>query len=177
MADKWQHVQLQTKRASNLHYWRTGEWLWTNRCMAWVCHMDRCPEWLCCWDFIRYVHNWSYNPFLMTTRQREWHMPYHSYILQNFRRENSDHPPYSPDLAVSDFHLVPAPKEHHAVHRCQSDEDAETVSDTVVLCPGSQNLRHGYQNTCPTLRRMPQSSWRICKKNKVSNTEHGAMSK
>lgn len=38
-----------------------------------------------------------------------------------------EHPPYSPDLALSDFHLFSALKDHLSGHRFAGDKDVKTA--------------------------------------------------
>lgn len=46
-------------------------------------------------------------------------------LLQNFGWNIITHPPYSPDLAPSDYHLFPKLKEHLAGRRFCSDEEVK----------------------------------------------------
>ena len=57
-------------------------------------------------------------------------------LLRHFRWEILEHPPYSPDLAPSDYHLFLALKEHVGGHRFQCDED---VNNAVKLCLNTQD--------------------------------------
>jgi histone-lysine N-methyltransferase SETMAR len=51
-------------------------------------------------------------------------------LLEKIGWENHDHPPYSPDLAPSDFHLFPKRKEFLGGRRIATDEEVkETVTD------------------------------------------------
>lgn len=45
---------------------------------TWVCHVEQRHWWFCSWYLKRYVHDVSCEPFSMTTRQIEWHVPCHS---------------------------------------------------------------------------------------------------
>jgi hypothetical protein len=50
-------------------------------------------------------------------------------LLEKFGWEVFDHPPYSPDLAPSDYHLFPKLKEFLGGKRMETDaEDKETVT-------------------------------------------------
>jgi histone-lysine N-methyltransferase SETMAR len=54
-------------------------------------------------------------------------------LIDNFGWDVIDHPPYSPDLAPSDFHLFPKLKEHLGGQRFQTDEELqEEVSKSLI---------------------------------------------
>jgi histone-lysine N-methyltransferase SETMAR len=63
-------------------------------------------------------------------------------LLQRFRWTILDHPPYSPDLAPSDFHLFPAPKDHHSGHKFASD-DVKTAVTGWVKSQGTEFYKAG----------------------------------
>lgn len=46
-------------------------------------------------------------------------------VLESFKWELFPHPPYSPDLAPSDFHLFPAMKKWLAMQRFDDDEQLQ----------------------------------------------------
>jgi histone-lysine N-methyltransferase SETMAR len=48
-------------------------------------------------------------------------------LLEHFNWELSDHPPYSPDLALSDYHLFPYLKNWLRLQRFTSNEELEDV--------------------------------------------------
>ncbi|GFY35086.1 histone-lysine N-methyltransferase SETMAR [Trichonephila clavipes] len=70
-------------------------------------------------------------------------------ILKQFKWEVLDHPPYSPDLAPSDFHLFRYLKSHLGG---KSFHDDDEIKDKVYKC-GSDNRRQpsmivGYKSLC-----------------------------
>jgi len=50
---------------------------------------------------------------------------HHNMLHDAFHWDTFDHPPYSPDLAPSDFYLFSKMKEHLAVKRFTDDEDLQ----------------------------------------------------
>ena len=48
-------------------------------------------------------------------------------LLQHFRWETLEHPPYSHDLSPSDYHLFLTLKERLGGHRFQCNEDVKTA--------------------------------------------------
>ena len=48
-------------------------------------------------------------------------------LLEQFHRDIFEHPPYSPDLASSDFFLFPKMKEHLTGKRFANDEDLKNA--------------------------------------------------
>lgn len=58
---------------------RQSDCEWTNWHVIWVCHVEPRLEWLGSGDFKRCAHDGSHKPFLRSTKQREWHMAYHSH--------------------------------------------------------------------------------------------------
>ncbi|GFV97260.1 histone-lysine N-methyltransferase SETMAR [Trichonephila clavipes] len=73
-------------------------------------------------------------------------------VLKQFKWEVLDHPPYSPDLAPSDFHLFRYLKSHLGG---KSFHDDDEIKDEVEKC-GSDNRRQpsmtlGYKSLCTDL--------------------------
>ena len=48
------------------------------------------------------------------------------HLSQRVRWTILEHPPYSPDLAPSDFHLFPALQNHLSGHKYESDDDVKS---------------------------------------------------
>jgi len=56
------------------------------------------------------------------------------------------HPPYSPDLAPSDFHLFPKLKEHLMGQRFSCDEEVKSAVRKWVLKQNAKFLRKDFKN-------------------------------
>ena len=78
-----------------------------------------------------------------------------------------DHPPYSPDLAPSDFHLFLHLKKFLGGKQFDDDDD---LKDAVQKCRRPHSMRRVYKNLCPatiSASIMAASMW----KNSLKNVE------
>lgn len=88
--------------------------------------------------------------FMITTLSMEfpqvsWSALY-EYTIVSFGWDVLDHPPYSPDLASSDFHLFHNLIEHLGGKRFGSDEEVKTVVNTWFSELVAELFEEGIQN-------------------------------
>lgn len=76
------------------------------------------------------------------------HSRFNSRTLATFSWENVDYPLFSPDLALSDFHLLPALKEHLGSLRLQSDEDVKTMVTQWFYVQDTTFYKMGIKEKC-----------------------------
>ena len=74
------------------------------------------------WGFHRYCHAILSLPVSTSSPRSPW-------LRDEFHWDTFDHPPYSPDLAPSDFHLFLKMKEHLAGKRHADDDLQHAVVD------------------------------------------------
>jgi len=70
-------------------------------------------------------------------------------LLEGFRWEVFDHPPYSPDLAPSDFHLFPAMKTWLATQRFDTDEELHSGVNQWLKSQAADFYREGIEKLVP----------------------------
>ena len=63
------------------------------------------------------------------------------------------HPPYSPDLAPSDFHLFPKLKEHLKGQRFRCDEEVKSAVRKLFQKQNTHFLKDGFQKLAQRLRK------------------------
>lgn len=73
--------------------------------------------------------------------------------LDNFHWEILDHPPYSPDLAPSDFHLFPKLKEFLGGKRLESDEVLHETVTNWFKSQAAEFYEEGIQKLVPRLNK------------------------
>ena len=71
--------------------------------------------------------------------------------LECFKWTIIDHPPYSPDLAPSDFHLFPALKEHLSGQRFSTDDDIKSAVTKWLNAQGTDFYRVDIEKLVPRL--------------------------
>jgi len=69
------------------------------------------------WDFEKFIHAWRSFPFIMTVLNCTPTSAKRAADIHCVGFTVLDHPPYTPNLAVLDFHLSPKLKEHVRGHR------------------------------------------------------------
>ena len=72
-------------------------------------------------------------------------------LLQRFKWTILEHPPYSPDLAPSDFHLFLALKDHLSGHKFTSDDDVKTAVTRWLKSQGAEFYETGINKLVPRL--------------------------
>ncbi|KAJ8882410.1 hypothetical protein PR048_014218 [Dryococelus australis] len=79
-------------------------------------------------------------------------------LLASFQWEVFDHPPYSPDLAPSDFHLFPVLKKWLRGWRFNTNDELQDTVTTWLNRQRQHSLRRVLQAGAP-LRQVSQSAW------------------
>jgi len=70
-------------------------------------------------------------------------------LVTSFRWEQMDHPPYSPDLAPSDFHLFLHLKNFLGGKRFDDDDDLKDEVQKWLTSQAAAFYEEGIQNLCP----------------------------
>nr|CAH7761651.1 unnamed protein product [Callosobruchus chinensis] len=70
-------------------------------------------------------------------------------LIKSFRWETLDHPPYSPDLAPSDYHLFLHLKKHLGGQRLQDDKEVKTVVIQWLKSQAAVFYEEGIQKLVP----------------------------
>jgi [histone H3]-lysine36 N-dimethyltransferase SETMAR len=73
--------------------------------------------------------------------------------LVNFHWELLDHPPYSPDLAPSDFHLFPKLKEFLGGKRLENDDMLKEIVTNWFNGQAAEFFDEGIQKLVPRLNK------------------------
>jgi histone-lysine N-methyltransferase SETMAR len=79
--------------------------------------------------------------------------------IQELESKLPEHPPYSPDLAPSNFHLFHLPRNHLGGKHFTDDEEAETGAYKWLRQQPSCRFRH----TDKAMAQVYQCWWRICR--------------
>jgi len=79
-------------------------------------------------------------------------------LLQQFRWDIMDHPPYSPDLAPSDYRLFLHMKRFHAGKQFHSDAEVETTVNN-WLQKQAVDLFDRHSKTCDAIQQVPRVCW------------------
>ena len=75
---------------------------------------------------------------------------YTTETLQKLKFEAMAHPPYSPNLALSDYHLFGPLKEALRGHQIILDQEVKGRGTSVPRCSAKNFLSSGYQEACAT---------------------------
>ena len=74
-------------------------------------------------------------------------------LLDNFRWELLDHPPYIPDLAPSDFHVFPKLKEYLGGKRFENDDVLKETVTNWLNAQAAEFYDEGIQKLVPRLNK------------------------
>ena len=77
-------------------------------------------------------------------------------LITAFKWEQMDHPPYSPDLLPSDFHLFLHLKKFLGGKRFDYDDDQKDALQKWLNIAGGRILLGRYTKTCAPLLKVPQ---------------------